>query len=156
MWCRVREGESAMVAKEKSDMGRVVVDVDLVNDADQVLAESGHLSADQVRRVRIKGIVDTGAAMLVLPESAVRQLGVAKSGETKVRYADHRTASRDIVGRVRVELLDRSDVFTAVVEPGRADALIGAIVLEALDLIVDCKNQTLLPRDPHQIITEIE
>ncbi len=137
-------------------MGRVAVDVAITNAADQVLAEAGHLPADQVRRATIEGIVDTGAAMLVLPESAASQLGLPKTGVTSVRYADHRTASRDIVGLVRLELLGRTSVFDAVVEPGRSTALIGAIVLEALDLMVDCKNQTLHPRDPNQIITEIE
>lgn len=50
----------------------------------------------------------------------------------------------------------RSSVFNAIVEPGRNSALIGAIVLEDLDLLVDCTSQTLRPRDPNQIISEIE
>jgi clan AA aspartic protease len=137
-------------------MGRVAVDMAITNEGDQILAEAGYLPADQVRRTTIQGIVDTGAAMLVLPESVAAQLGLPKTGTTSVRYADHRTATRDIVGRARVEILGRTSVFEAVVEPGRSTALIGAIVLEALDLMVDCKNLTLHPRDPNQIITEIE
>lgn len=35
-------------------------------------------------------------------------------------------------------------------------AMIGAIVLEALDLLVDCKNQRVVPRDPRSPIYEIE
>jgi hypothetical protein len=42
------------------------------------------------------------------------------------------------------------------VEPNRTDVLIGAIVLEDLDLLVDCRTQTLRPRDPGGIIAEIE
>jgi hypothetical protein len=38
-------------------------------------------------------------------------------------------------------------IFTAIVEPKRATALIGAIVLEDLDPLVDCTNQRLVPRD---------
>lgn len=37
-----------------------------------------------------------------------------------------------------------------------ADVLIGAIVLEDLDLLVDCRTQALQPRDPRGIIVEIE
>jgi hypothetical protein len=55
-----------------------------------------------------------------------------------------------------VELLGRGDTFTAVVEPKRDSALIGAIVLEALDLLADCKNQRLVPRDPSGPVYEIE
>jgi predicted aspartyl protease len=137
-------------------MGRVTVEFTVTNNSDRVLSDAGHLPADQVRRVRLKGIVDTGAAMLVLPESVARQLGLPKTGEANVRYADHRTATREIVGQVEAEVEGRRNLFTAIVEPGRTDALIGAIVLEALDLLVDCRTQTLHPRDPDRIIAEIE
>jgi predicted aspartyl protease len=137
-------------------MGRVAVQIEIANDGDLAVAEAGHLPADQVRRTMVEGIVDTGAAMLVLPESVARQLGLPRTGSTSVRYADRRTATRDIVGRARVEIQGRASVFDAVVEPGRTSALIGAIVLEALDLLVDCKTQTLQPRDPNTMITEIE
>jgi hypothetical protein len=42
------------------------------------------------------------------------------------------------------------------VEPKRKDALIGAIVLEELDLIVDGTRNEVRPRDPDRIISEIE
>lgn len=55
-----------------------------------------------------------------------------------------------------MELFGRHGTFKAIVEPKREDVLIGAIVLEDLDLLVDCRTQTLQPRDPKGIITEIE
>ena len=73
-----------------------------------------------------------------------------------VRLADNRLAKRQIVSNVWLQLLGRHSVFTAVVEPAREDALIGAIVLEELDLLVDCLTQSLHPRDPNSILTEIE
>ncbi|HEV2293216.1 MAG TPA: hypothetical protein VGR35_05130 [Tepidisphaeraceae bacterium] len=45
--------------------------------------------------------------------------------------------------------------FKAIIEPDR-DSLIGAIVLKDLDLIIDCAEQQLVPRDPKQIISEVE
>jgi clan AA aspartic protease len=145
-----------MVNWRNKSMGRVTVELRVRNAGDRVLAERGLMPADQVRATSIKGVVDTGAAMLVLPESVARQLGFPRSGEANVRYADQRTASREIVRDVEVEILGREDTFTAVVEPGRTDALIGAIVLEALDMVVDCRTQSLHPRDPNRIIAEIE
>jgi hypothetical protein len=47
-------------------------------------------------------------------------------------------------------------VFTAVVEPRRSEALIGAIVLEELDMVPDGTRQILLPRDPHGVVAEID
>lgn len=145
-----------MVKQGEEKTGRVVVEARVSNAGDRILADRGHLLVEQIRSAPIHGIVDTGAAMLVLPESVARQLGLPKTGEANVRYADHRTANREIVGHVDVEILGRRNTFTAIVEPGRTDALIGAIVLEALDMIVDCRTQTLHPRDPDRIIAEIE
>ena len=145
-----------MVRQGEETMGRVTIDAKVSNVGDRILADNGHRSVDQIRQVTLRGIVDTGAAMLVLPESVARLLGLPKTGEANVRYADHRTATREIVGEVEVEILGRKNIFTAIVEPGRTDALIGAIVLEALDMLVDCRTQTLHPRDPDRIIAEIE
>jgi|SRR5579883_704800 len=146
-----------MVANEGGGtMGRVTAELLLANAGDREVAARGLMPADQVRTAVVSGIVDTGAAMLVLPEGIVNRLGVPDNGEATVRYADHRTATRRVVEQVRLELAGRHGVFTAIVEPGRTTALIGAIVLEALDLLVDCRTQTLHPRDPDRIIAEIE
>ena len=100
--------------------------------------------------------MDMGAARLVLPASVVTALGVPETGQVTVRFADGRRETKTIVGDVELSIQGRSSVFTAVVEPGRSDALIGAIVLEELDFVPDCTRQALLPRDPHGLIAEIE
>lgn len=137
-------------------MGPFSVEFDVINHKDQIAAELGVLEHAKVRRVRLAGVVDTGAARLVLPASAVTELGLASVGRIRVRFADGHTAEKEVIGDVGVELADRSSVFSAVVEHGRKDAPIRAIVLEELDLIVDCTTQRLLPRDPHGMLAEIE
>jgi predicted aspartyl protease len=92
----------------------------------------------------------------VLPGSVVSALGFPEASPVTVKYADGRREQKTVVGDVQLEIQGRSSVFTAVVEPGRNDALIGAIVLEELDFIPDCSRQVLLPRDPHGVIAEIE
>ena len=137
-------------------MGRFSVEVELANDEDLVRAKAGLISADQVRRARVRGVVDSGATRLVIPESVAQQLGLETSGSVQVRYADGRTANRQIAQRVHLSYGGRESIFNAVVEPGRESALIGAIVLEDLDFLVDCTAQRLVPRDPKQIISEAE
>lgn len=141
---------------ESQPMGRFSVELDLANNQDVALAEAGAIPADDVRRAHIQGVIDSGAADLVLPEKIVKQLGLPAAGRVKVRYADHRTGKRKRVSNVLLQLLGREAVFTAIVEPKRDTALIGAIVLEALDLVVDCRRQALQPRDPDWFISEIE
>jgi predicted aspartyl protease len=150
------KGAPTMTTTEKAEMGRVVQEVELVNHQDSVLAGVGVLAADKVRRLRIEGIVDTGASHLVIPKTAADALGVPVIGETGVRYADRRRAARQIVDDVEVHLLSRSGTFKAIIEPDRENVLIGAIILEDMDLIVDCREQKLVPRDPDRILSEIE
>jgi len=137
-------------------MGRFSVDVELANNRDVERAEAGDIPRSQIRSRRLRGVVDTGATRLVLPEAVVRELGLPVRGQVGVRYADGRVGQRALAQAVHLTWGDRSSVFNAVVEPDRDSALIGAIVLEDLDLVVDCTNQTLRPRDPKQIISEIE
>ena len=131
-------------------MGRVSVEIELANNEDVILARLGMLPPEKVRRARVPGVADTGATRLVLPESVVTQLGLTPSQRTKVRYADQRSAERDVVQNVWLTLQGREGIFNAVVEPDRSEALIGAIVMEDLDLLVDCGKQTLQPRDPNR------
>lgn len=137
-------------------MGRVSVDFEIANNDDLALVRRGMLKPDQVRREVISGVVDSGAAMLVLPQSVVRRLGLPLGNEVKVRYADGRRATRREAKGVSVTLVGRENTFSAVVEPKRRNALIGAIVLEALDLLVDCKRGRVVPRDPHGAFYELE
>ena len=104
----------------------------------------------------MQGLVDSGAARLVIPQSIAEKLGLELSDPVKVRYADGRIAERPVARGIRLSFAGRDDVFSAIVEPDRDSALIGAVVLEVLDLIVDCTHQRLVPRDPKHIIAEIE
>ena len=145
-----------MIRRGEKDMGRISIEVELTNAEDLTRVKDGTLAHDKVRRVRMASWVDTGASYLVIPESVVHQLGLPEKGQATVRYADRRTATRKVVDQVNVALLGRDGTFKAIVEPARSDVLLGAIVLEDLDLLVDCSTQTLQPRDPTQIIAEIE
>ena len=137
-------------------MGRFSVEFEIANRADVNLAQHGFLPSEKIRRVKLKGIVDSGAARLVLPQRAVKQLGLEPTGTIKVRYADRRQAVRQTVEDVQVELLGRRGTFTASIEPRRRTALIGAIVLEDLDFLIDPLHLRLVPRDPKMINSEEE
>lgn len=145
-----------MVTSGNNNMGRFSVEVELVNNDDLVQARHGQISPEQVRRLKASGVVDTGATRLVIPEEIADRLGLQREGRTAVRYADGRRGERDLAGGVRLKYAGRSSVFNAIIEPARDALLIGAIVLEDLDLLPDCTRQTLTPRDPKQIISEIE
>jgi len=140
----------------KTPMGRFSVQFVVANDRDVMQAAPGIPVPAGVKHLVLSGVVGSGAVRLVLPQRAVDELQFPGHGETTVRYADGRRERRPVVSNVWLQLLGRDGVFSAVVEPDREDALIGAIVLEELDLVVDCTTQTLRPREPGSILTEIE
>jgi predicted aspartyl protease len=145
-----------MLSKEAKKVGRFSADCEVANYEDVAALRRKKIRPEQVRRVIIQGVVDTGAARFVLPRAVVEQLGLLEGDKIKMRYADGRTAKRAMAEGAYVTLLGRSSTFTAVVEPKRKDALIGAIVLEDLDLLVDCIHMRVVPRDPKIAIYEIE
>ena len=61
-------------------MGRVRVTVELANNHDLEAANLGQQPAAQVRRLSLEAVVDTGAVWLVLPQTAVQQLGLPVTG----------------------------------------------------------------------------
>jgi predicted aspartyl protease len=145
-----------MRSKRANGVGRITIQFDVANYDDLILAQRGHLREDHVRRQTITGVVDSGAAKLVLPQAVVKQLGLRLRDKIRVRYADGRTVERREAEGVWLEILGRNDTFTAIVEPRRTSALVGAIVLEDLDLLVDCQRQRVVPRDPRGAVYEIE
>jgi predicted aspartyl protease len=145
-----------MIARGANGVGRFSVEFEAANNVDVILAQQGLLPTDKVRRLTISGVVDSGATRLVLPAKVVKQLGLTSAEKVKVRYAGNQRATRDAVKGVHVRLLGREGVFTAIVEPKRRTALIGAIVMEDLDFVVDCVQQRLVPRDPRYVVSELE
>lgn len=66
-------------------MGGIVVDVELENVVDRGLYARGHGDEADVRRRTVRAVVDTGAAMLVLPQDLVSALGLATERTVAVR-----------------------------------------------------------------------
>jgi clan AA aspartic protease len=127
-------------------VGEVKVKVDLENYGDREVADRGFLPADQVRRQRVEMVVDSGAVMLVLPQDLVEALGLRTLRKAIVTYADERKEQRDVAGVVSVRVAGRSVETNCVVGPPGSEPLLGQVVLEEADLLIDCPNQRLIPR----------
>jgi hypothetical protein len=83
-----------MRTKGANGVGRFSVQFEIANYRDLIRAEDGTLPPDKIRRRTFSGVVDPGAAMLVLPGSLVKELGLSRSDDINVRYADGRRARR--------------------------------------------------------------
>jgi predicted aspartyl protease len=139
-----------MIFMEKN-VGKVVAAFRLWNIRDEKSVETGEKNP-----LEEDCLVDTGAVMAVIPERVARDLDLPRETTgTRVRFADGRTGVREVAFGLRLEIMGRRTECQAIIEPGRDTVLIGQIVLEALDLLVDCKEQKLFPRDPLTPIHEV-
>jgi predicted aspartyl protease len=126
-------------------MGQLYVPVTLRNAREYVLARHGHLAADQVHTYETEqALIDTGALHVVLPRLVAEQLGLLMMGWTETtRMANGLFYEADVTEGVYVEILHRQTLVHALVMGDTV--LIGALVLEGLDLAVDCKRGQLMP-----------
>ena len=108
--------------------------------------------------IEMEGKVDSGATMLVLPKSVADDLNLPFHRKITVKYANEETAERDVVYGVELEICGRKAIFEAIVEPKKKYPLIGAIVMETLDLIIEPRDLKIYPnpRSPLMPMAEIE
>ena len=127
-------------------MGEIVVDIELENVHDRGQALGGSRAESDVRRASIQAVADTGAVMLALPEDVVGRLGLQTVSSIATVYADGRRGQLPVAGPLTIRIGDRWMPTNCLVVPEGAEALIGQVVMETLDLIPDPANQTLGPR----------
>jgi clan AA aspartic protease len=112
---------------------------------------------DPTKAVEAEAVIDTGATMVVLPQDVVHQLGLRRIRETRVRYANNKTELKSVYGVVTVEIRGRTGDFDVLAEPEGASPLIGQVVLDVLDLVVDPRTRSLMPNpmSPEMPMVEI-
>ena len=126
-------------------MGVFTEEIVLTNERDEILAAEGLVRGHGVRRATVSALVDSGATMLVIPETLRQELGLGLADRKLIGLADGSVLECDVVGPVRVEFQGRKSVGSAIVVPGRANVLLGALQMEEMDLLVDPLLRRLIP-----------
>ena len=124
-------------------MGQVHVQVVLINYREAVLARLGQFDVSQVHRYETEALIDTGAVQSVIPSAVADRLGLMRLRRTDAKYADGRVEEVDLAEVVIIEMLGRQIEITPMVLGEHV--LLGVMVLEGLDLMVDCHSNRLVP-----------
>ena len=129
-------------------MGRTLEKVKVQNFVDLFNATQGDLDTSQVRTAEIEAVVDTGATYLCLPPTVIEQLGLLYARTQTVTTANGPAERRFFKG-ADITIKDRN-IEMAVMENDEATPpLIGYLILEALDFVVDPKANRLIPNPEH-------
>jgi clan AA aspartic protease len=122
-------------------MGEVRTEITLVNIEDQGVANRGYIPQEEVRRLTVNAVVDTGAWTLIINEETRDKLGLRVEEDREATLAGDLKVPSRITEYVEIRWKDRKASCQAVVLPGEKEILLGAYPLEGLDLMIHPKTQ---------------
>ncbi len=132
-------------------MGLIYSDIELINSDDLALVRRGYLKENEVRKMKVNALVDSGAMMLSVNETIKVQLGLSILDRQMGELADGSKQSFEIVGPVDIRFANRQTTVRAVVLPGDTEPLLGSIPMEDMDVLIDPRGQRLIvnPSNPY-------
>ncbi len=149
---------SKRVAKKRvyetgvNEMGLVYAELDLSNGGDVYLNRQGLLDEDEIKKLTVTALVDSGAYMLSINDNIKTQLDLPFIEKQLVTLADESFIEVEIVGPVEVRFENRRTSVDAVVLPGDAEVLLGAIPMEDMDVLVDPRQGKLVVNPKHPYV----
>jgi len=131
------------------EMGKVLVTARIENFGDVFNANMGTIPSTQIRRIEVADtLVDTGATGLMLPKRMIDELGLQQYGTRQARGIGG-VVTMHMYSAVRLIIQGRECTLDVGEVADDIPVLIGQIPLEALDWIVDPKNQRLIGNPEH-------
>jgi len=118
-------------------MGTFKEEITLENIIDRGFADHGYIKEAEIRTLKVEAMPDTGAWTLVINEDVRQKLGLTIKETSESTLADGKTDTYDVTEGIGIRWKNRSTVLPAVVVPNAKDVLLGALPLEAMDLMVD-------------------
>jgi predicted aspartyl protease len=118
------------------------------NYGDMQKAAEGLIPATAVRAIEIEAIVDTRATYVCLPRSDIEKLGLSFHRDIDIWTASGRV-SRRLFSGAWVGLMERDTVMEIVENDEGTPPLVGSLLLDALDLVVDPGSQQVTTNPAH-------
>jgi clan AA aspartic protease len=133
-------------------MSIVYTEITLKNAVDEAIVAAGIVKDYEVRQTTVQAVVDTGAWTLVINEDIREELGLPITGASSGTLADGTRGTYSMAGPLEVIWKDRRATCDAIVVPHAEDVLLGAIPLEALDLIVNPHKEEVVGAHGDQVL----
>lgn len=137
-------------------MGLVYADIEIINGYDMENARRNIIGEEEIRRMNINTLVDTGSLMLCINESIQEQLQFPVDEKRKAETADGRIVECDVVKGVELRFRNRKTTCRAMVLPGNSEPLLGAIPLEDMDVLIHPQRQELIVNPEHPYFAQMK
>lgn len=125
-------------------MGLVYADIELINAVDLENARRNLIDQDEVRRLPVNIMVDSGAYMMAINENIQAVLNLSVERKERYQLANGHPCEYDVVGPLKVKFGDRTATCNAIVLPGDTEPLLGAIPMEEMGILINPQRQELI------------
>jgi predicted aspartyl protease len=113
------------------------------------------LNKDEVKRMTVNMLVDSGAYMMAINETFQEQLQLPFKEKRKSIMENGSVEEHDVVGPIEIKFKNRSAVCNAVVLPGDNEPLLGAIPMEEMDVIFHPRSNELVVHPDHPYFAQL-
>ena len=114
------------------------------------------IDVDEVKRMWVTALVDTGSYMLAINENIQEQLQLPVVEKRKAQMANGQIVECEVVGPVEVRFKNRETTCRAMVLPGDSEVLLGAIPLEDMDVLIHPLRQELIVNPEHPYFAQMK
>jgi len=125
-------------------MSTVYTEITLMNADDEAVVATGMVKDHKIRQTTVNALVDTGAWTLVINEATRQLLGLRKFETKTGTLANGSKTEYSLAGPVKVMWKNRKTNCDAIVLPEADEILLGAIPLEAMDLIIHPREEIVV------------
>ena len=149
--CQTREGARKIIFmnRKMNFMGIVHAEIELISGEDLILARQHIIGQEEIKKTRIRMLVDSGAYQMAINENIQAYLNLPVLDRERVLLADGSVAECDVVGPIEVRFANRRASCDAHVLPGDSEPLLGAIPMEQMDVVIEMKRQELVVNPLH-------
>lgn len=137
-------------------MGLVYADITLINGEDMILAKRHVIGEEEIKKMSLRMLVDTGSYNLCINEEIQEQLQFPVVEKRKAETADGRIVECDVADNVQVRFKNRAATCRAMILPGDAEPLLGAIPLEDMDVLIHRQRQELIINPDHPYFAQMK
>ena len=137
-------------------MGLVYAEIELINGDDLALQRRFIIGEEEVKRMKVTALVDTGSYMLCINENIQEQLQLPVVEKRKAQLANGEIVECNVVAPLEVKCKNRRTSVNAMVLPGDSEVLLGAIPLEDMDVLIHPLRQELIVNPDHPYFAQMK
>ena len=137
-------------------MGLVYAEMELINGGDLELARRNMLDPEDIKRMSVEMLVDSGSYYMCINETVKEQLDLSVIEKRKGQLANGQIVEYDVVGPIEVKFKNRRCHVDAMVLPGDSEMLLGAIPMEDMDVLIHPLRQELVVNPEHPYYVQMK